>query len=119
MILNPLNLLNLITRRETIYSIYRFVNATHRPLTVPIPPRQPLYSINRYQNVNNIAVDGGTHRLLRSNNTTGEEADNISSTTDDYDGSAGNPSTGTSEPDNIIAGKKSIRLNLKSINFGI
>ena len=47
--------------------------------------------MNRYQNANNIAVDGGTHRLLRSNNATGEETDNTSSTSDDYDGSSGNP----------------------------
>ena len=32
--------------------------------------------MNRSQNVNNIAVDGGIRRLLRSNNATGEEADN-------------------------------------------
>ena len=73
--------------------------------------------MNRSQNVKNIAVDGGTHRLLRSNNATGEEADNTSSTSDDYDGSAGNPNTGTSEPDNIIAGKKSIRLNKNHLNI--
>ena len=42
---------------------------------------------------------------------------NTSSTSDDYDGSAGNPNTGTSGPDNITTGKKSIRLNKNHLNF--